>query len=141
LVDANLQAERITAIKAETRTAGVDLVLNARVDVFIHREGSAEEQALEGLRRALLYKQAGADCIYPILLGDEATISAFVQAVGPINVNLRPGGPLTLRRANELGVRRVSYAVSLFRAAVAALERVAGEIHAEAEDLYAPSAR
>jgi 2-methylisocitrate lyase-like PEP mutase family enzyme len=128
LVDADLQAERIATIKGASRAAGVDLVLNARVDVFIHRQGGAEEQAAEGLRRATLYRQAGADCVYPILLGDEATISAFVQAVGPVNVNLRPSGPLSLQRAAALGVRRVTYAASLFRETMAALERIALEV-------------
>jgi len=131
LVDAELQAERIAAVKAASRAAGVDLCLNARVDVFIHRRGSLEEQADEGLRRAALYREAGADCVYPIVLSDEAIISAFVQAVGPINVNLRHGGPLSLQRAAALGVRRVTYAASMFREAMASLERLATEVHAE----------
>src|SRR5207253_9148545 len=36
LVDADKQAERLAAVKAASRHLGVDLVLNARVDVFIH---------------------------------------------------------------------------------------------------------
>jgi 2-methylisocitrate lyase-like PEP mutase family enzyme len=137
LIDLAVQAERIAAIKAASRASGVDLVLNARVDVFIQRQGSFEEQVAEGLRRAALYHAAGADCIYPILLSDEAAITSFVQAVGIINLNLRPGGSLTLQRAAALGVRRVSYATSLFREAMTALERLAGEIHAEMTNLPA----
>jgi len=135
LVDASAQAERITALKAASRAAGVDLVLNARVDVFIHRLGMPEEQAAEGLRRARLYHEAGADCVYPILLSDESTIAAFVDAVGPINVNLRPNGPLSLQRAAALGVRRVTYAGSLFRETLSSLERLAGDLHVESEAL------
>jgi 2-methylisocitrate lyase-like PEP mutase family enzyme len=131
LVDAATQVERIAAIKEAGRAAGVDLVLNARVDVFIQRQGSFEAQVAEGLNRARLYHDAGADCIYPILLSDEAVIPQFVAAVGPINLNLRPGGPLSLQRAAALGVRRVSYATSLFRAAMSSLEALAGQIHAE----------
>lgn len=137
LVDASRQAERLAAIKEASRPSGVDLVLNARVDVFIQRLGTFEEQVAEGLRRARLYREAGADCVYPILLSDEAAISAFVQAVDVINLNVRPGGPLSLRRAAELGVRRVSYATSLFRATMASLEQLAGEIHQEARSLPA----
>ncbi len=129
------QAERIAALKDAARAAGVDLVLNARVDVFIHRIGTPEEQASDGLRRARLYKDAGADCVYPILLADEALIPRFVEAVGTINVNLRPGGALTLQRAASLGVRRVSYAVSLFRDTLSHLERVAGDLKAETDSL------
>jgi 2-methylisocitrate lyase-like PEP mutase family enzyme len=135
MVDAAAQAERIAALRAASRAAGVDLVLNARVDVFIHRLGTAEEQAKEGLRRALLYHEAGADCIYPILLGDEAAISRFVQAVDVINVNLRPGGPLSLRRAAELGVRRVSYAGSIFQEAMSATERLVADLRAQSAEL------
>ena len=135
LVDADAQAERIAALKTASGSAGVDLVLNARVDVFVQRRGSFEEQVAEGLRRARLYKDAGADCVYPILLSDETAIAAFVEAVGPINLNVRPGGPLSLQRAAELGVRRVSYATSLYRAAMASLESLATSIKGEVATL------
>jgi 2-methylisocitrate lyase-like PEP mutase family enzyme len=135
LTEAELQADRIAALRAAGKAAGVDLVLNARVDVFIQRQGTPEEQAAEGLRRAQLYRRAGADCVYPILLGDEAMIRQFVQAVEVINVNLRPGGALTLQRAAELGVRRISYAVSLYRETMAYLARLTDEVKAEADKL------
>jgi 2-methylisocitrate lyase-like PEP mutase family enzyme len=132
LVAAERHAERLSALKAAARALGVDLVLNARVDVFIHRLGPPDEQLAEGLQRARLYRQAGADCIYPIILSDDAMIAAFVEAVGVVNVNLRRGGPLSLQRAAELGVRRVSYATSLFRETLTAVERIMGEVKAEA---------
>jgi 2-methylisocitrate lyase-like PEP mutase family enzyme len=135
LVDAQAQAERIAALKATSRAAGVDLVLNARVDVYIHRLGTIEEQTAEGLKRARLYKEAGADCIYPILQSEEAVLSQYVQAVGPINVFVRQNGPLSLHRAAAIGVRRVSYATSLFRAAMTHLEGLATQIHDEATAL------
>lgn len=135
LVDADLQAQRIAAVKDASRAAGVDLFLNARVDVFIHRVGSPEEQVAEGLRRARLYREAGADCVYPIVLSDETVISSFVQAVGLINVMLRHGGPLSLQRVAALGVRRVTYATSTFRETMAALERLANEVQAEVTTL------
>jgi 2-methylisocitrate lyase-like PEP mutase family enzyme len=137
LVDADAQSDKIAALIDAGRAIGVPLVLNARVDVFIHRQGTFEEQVEEGLRRARLYKQAGADCIYPIILGDSAAISRFVDAVGPVNVNLRPGGQLTLQAVAALGVRRVSYAASIFRATMTSLEQLAGELRAEVEGLPA----
>jgi 2-methylisocitrate lyase-like PEP mutase family enzyme len=135
MVEAERQAERVAALKAAARSAGADLVLNARVDVFIHRIGTPEEQAAEGLRRAALYRDAGADCVYPILLGDEAVISEFVAKNQVVNVNLRPGGALTLERAASLGVRRVTYAASLFSSTMAALENLANQIHGEMSGL------
>ncbi len=140
MLDPQRQAECIAAIKSESRNAGVDLVLNARVDVFVHRQGSLQDQAAEGLRRAHLYHEAGADCIYPITLADEAIIADFVAAVGPINVNLRPGGPLTLRAMAALGVRRISYAASLFREAMSTLEGHAMDIRAQTVALPGPPA-
>jgi 2-methylisocitrate lyase-like PEP mutase family enzyme len=135
MVDAAQQAERIAALKDASHSAGVDLVINARVDVFIHRQGTQEEQAEDGLRRARLYKDAGADCVYPIILSDETVIARFVEAVGTINVNLRPGGALTLAKVAALGVRRVSYAASIFRDTMTSAERLAAAIHDEAVQL------
>jgi 2-methylisocitrate lyase-like PEP mutase family enzyme len=135
LIDAEAQAGRIAALKDAGRSAGADLVLNARVDVFIQRQGSLDEQVDEGLRRARLYRDAGADCIYPILQADEAILARFIEAVGAINVNLRPGGQLTLQRAAAIGVRRISYATSLFRAAMGTVEQLAAQIHDEAAAL------
>jgi 2-methylisocitrate lyase-like PEP mutase family enzyme len=135
LVDADRHAERVRALKDAARAQGVDLVLNARVDVFIQRKGTPDEQLSEGLRRARLYRQAGADCIYPILVADEPSIAAFVDAVGVVNVNVRRGGPLTLQGLSALGVRRVSYTASLFRDALAAVEGFLGEIKAQADSV------
>lgn len=132
LVDADQHAQRLTAVKAAAARAGIDLFLNARVDTFVRRVGSPEEQRREGLRRARLYRDAGADCIYPITLADEETIAELVEAVGVVNINVRRGGPLTLERLRSLGVRRVTYASSLFRDTVSALEKIGREIQAEA---------
>jgi 2-methylisocitrate lyase-like PEP mutase family enzyme len=130
LVEAEQQAETLTAFKAAARAAGVDLVLNARVDVFIRRVGTPAEQLAEGIRRGKLYREAGADCLYPIGLADEALIAAFVQGVGcPVNINARRGGA-PLSRLAALGVRRVTYATTLFRESLAMVEQMANELQA-----------
>jgi 2-methylisocitrate lyase-like PEP mutase family enzyme len=130
LVEAEQQAETLTAFKAAARAAGVDLVLNARVDVFIRRVGTPAEQLAEGIRRGKLYREAGADCLYPIGLADEALIAAFVQGVGcPVNINARRGGA-PLSRLAALGVRRVTYATTLFRESLAMVEQMASELQA-----------
>ena len=91
------QARRIAGIKA-----GADLVVNARIDVHI-RGGTTDE----GLDRARAYREAGADCVYPIGVADEPTIAAYVETGAPVNLLLRPGAPPVARLA-ELGVARVS---------------------------------
>ncbi len=131
LLEAEPFAAQIAEIKSAARGAGVDLFLNARVDVFIRKLGTPEEQLAEGLRRARLYKQAGADCIYPITLNDREIIAAFVEAIGAINLNLRRCGPLSLQDVADLGVRRVSYSTSTFREALATVEQAAQAIKTE----------
>ncbi len=97
LVPADRHAARIARLKESG-----DLVLNARVDV--HLRGGRTSEALE---RARAYADAGADCVYPIGVADEATIAAFVELGVPVNVLLRPGAPPIARLA-ELGVARIS---------------------------------
>jgi 2-methylisocitrate lyase-like PEP mutase family enzyme len=128
VIDADLQAERIAQLRAAANSLGVPLVINARVDVFVQRLGTPEEQLAEGLRRARLYREAGADCVYPILLSDPAAIREMVAATDVVNINVRQGGPIDLDGARELGVRRVSYATSLFRDTMTWLESALTEL-------------
>lgn len=128
LVPAEEHAERLAAVVAAARAEGVPLVLNARVDVFIARLGEPEEQLAEGLRRAHLYRAAGADCIYPIALRDEDALATMVAAVGPVNAMMRRGGPLSVARLAEIGVRRVTYATSMFRETIEFVEQMAQDV-------------
>src|SRR5215510_9974129 len=57
LADADRHAERIASIRAAARTRGFNPVINARVDVHLHK-GPMQE----GLKRARKYFDAGADC-------------------------------------------------------------------------------
>jgi 2-methylisocitrate lyase-like PEP mutase family enzyme len=118
-VDADVQAGRLGAVKEAGRAAGVDLVLNARVDT---------PDLDEALRRARLYVAAGADCVYPINLSEHDAIRSFVAELdAPVNVLVRPGSP-TLAELEALGVARVSFGPGLQRVALGALERFLGRI-------------
>ena len=120
LLQADDQAQRIADVKAAGRAAGVDIVLNARVDVFIREVGAPETRMDEALRRAQRYVEAGADCVYPIWLADEAEIATFVAGVAaPVNIYARDAAP-SVGRLAELGVRRVTFGTGLFRAAMRA---------------------
>lgn len=129
LVDAEGQAKRLSAIKAAARAVGVGLVLNARVDTFILRAGTREEQLAEGIRRGKLYLEAGADCIYPIGVIDESILAALVEAIGPINAMMINGRSPSLARLKEIGVRRVTYATTIFRELYTQLDSVAAGIY------------
>jgi 2-methylisocitrate lyase-like PEP mutase family enzyme len=108
LVDPDRQAERIAAIKAAARARGFNPVINARVDVHVHK-GPIEE----GLKRARKYLDAGADCIYPIFLSDAAAVPKYV-AIGPTNIMYAPGS-IPLGELARLGVARISVGPFLFR--------------------------
>jgi 2-methylisocitrate lyase-like PEP mutase family enzyme len=113
LTDPERHAERLAAIKQAGRDAGVDVVLNARVDVFL-RGGELDE----AVRRGRMYAEAGADCVYPILVRGQDAIRRLVKEVeAPVNVLVMPGG-LKLAELAQLGVARVSFGDGLMRVAM-----------------------
>lgn len=123
LADATAHAERIAAVKEAGRAAGVDLVLNARLDAHLHGAGVEES-----LARARRYVAAGADCVYPILLEDEAALARHVAEAGaPVNALLRPGSP-SARRYEALRIARISTGGALAQHAYGALGRAAGSL-------------
>ena len=126
LAEAERQTERLAAIKKAGRDAGVDIVLNARVDVFLH-DGDAAAQLDEAVRRGRLYARAGADCVYPIGAHGRDAIRRLAEEVGaPLNVLVMPGG-LTLAELAELGVARASFGSGLMRTAMEAAAREAAD--------------
>lgn len=132
LVEVGEHAQRVAAVRRAVDASGVPLVINARTDAFILRKGTKEDQIAQSIDRGNRYLDAGADCVYPIGMLDEAAIEALVRSIrGPINVMKLPGSP-PLARLAELGVRRVSYASTLFRGLMAELERTAAAIRVEA---------
>lgn len=134
LVPAHLQAERIAALKEASRRAGVALVINARVDSLFHRVGTPGEQIAEVARRAKVYSEAGADCIYPFGFYDEQVTRAVMRAVdAPVNI-LAWRHPLSLAQLAGIGVRRVTFASGLYRDLVAPLKDTAAALRAS----YAP---
>jgi 2-methylisocitrate lyase-like PEP mutase family enzyme len=131
LVSAETQATRLADIKTNARRLGVDIVVNARVDLFIQRRAERPADLLpEAIERAQRYVDAGADCVYPIALNDEALIGAFVDAVqAPVNILARKAPPLN--QLATLGVARVSLAGDLFRVGLAAVQQRLAAVAAE----------
>ena len=125
MVDAESQAKRLAAIKGAGRDAGVDVVLNARVDVFLH-DGEADE----AVRRGRLYADAGADCVYPIGVKGRDAIRRLVEEIGaPLNILAVPGG-LSHAELGELGVARVSFGSGLMHIAMDAAAEQASRYRA-----------
>jgi len=122
------QIENVKAIRKLGETVGVPVVINARTDALRFAEGTEEAQFKEAIRRATAYRDAGADCVYPMGLIDAASIARFVKALDfPINVMVRKGLP-PVGELERLGVARVSFGPSPSYAAMGLLKRAAKEV-------------
>lgn len=128
LVDSARQAERIGRLRAAALDAGVRLVINARIDVYLRGTGTLEERTDEAIRRGRAYLDAGADCVYPIMLTDGRQIARLVDALSaPVNVILRPGSP-SVDELARMGVRRISVGGGLAHRIDVEIERMAREL-------------
>jgi 2-methylisocitrate lyase-like PEP mutase family enzyme len=110
--------EQVAMIRA-IREAVPGLVLNARVDVFIHGTGGIDET----VERGNAYLAAGADCVYPIACPVPAVADLARRIDGPINVLVIPGMPEPYELQN-LGVARMTWGSGLATAAYAEVVRV-----------------
>jgi 2-methylisocitrate lyase-like PEP mutase family enzyme len=128
-VDAGENAERLRAVRQAATEAGVEIVLNARIDV-LRLDGDRRELFEDAVQRARLYLQAGADCVFPIRLADDGLIGEFVRRVeGPVNI-VGAGAP-PLARLAQLGVARISFAGFLMNQLYGAHEAKLSEIATE----------
>jgi 2-methylisocitrate lyase-like PEP mutase family enzyme len=111
--------DQVDAIRA-IRSAVPELVINARVDVFLQQAGDVDA----AVARADAYLAAGADCIYPILCPVE-TIGELARRIdGAINVLAQAGSPGP-RELESLGVARMTWGSGLASLAYAEAARVA----------------
>ncbi|HYA54692.1 MAG TPA: isocitrate lyase/phosphoenolpyruvate mutase family protein [Thermoplasmata archaeon] len=128
LVRLATQLRRIDAVRHAAAEKGIPLVLNARTDAFREAPGDEGERMREAIRRASAFRDAGADCVYPMGLTAAGSIATFVEALHcPVNVMIRPGLP-PLAELERLGVRRVSFGPAASYATMGLLKRVAREI-------------
>jgi 2-methylisocitrate lyase-like PEP mutase family enzyme len=122
------QVENVKAIRKLGETVGIPLVINARTDALRYAEGDEGARFKEAVRRATAYRDAGADCVYPMGLVDATSIANFVKALDfPINVMVRKGLP-PISELQRLGVARVSFGPSPSYAAMGLLKRAAKEV-------------
>jgi 2-methylisocitrate lyase-like PEP mutase family enzyme len=122
------QTEPLRAAREAARASGVDIVINARTDVYLFQVGAPETRFDLAVARARSYRAAGADCVFVPGVIDVPTIAALVGAVGgPLNVMAMPGAPRA-SELGELGVARVSVGPGLAQAALAATRQAALEL-------------
>ncbi len=120
LVPLDEQMEAIGAIRA----AVPELVLNARVDVFLRIGGDVDE----AVARGNAYLAAGADCVYPILCPPVSIAELARRIDGPMNVLAGDGVP-AVSDLQDLGVARLTWGGGLAAIAYeAAVRAVAAEL-------------
>jgi 2-methylisocitrate lyase-like PEP mutase family enzyme len=105
LVELDEQVETIAAIRA----AVPELVINARVDVFL---GIGRGDVDEAVERANAYLGAGADCTYPILAPVDSIAVLARRIDGPMNVLVQKGTP-DPAELQALGVARLTWGSGL----------------------------
>jgi 2-methylisocitrate lyase-like PEP mutase family enzyme len=100
----SLLADKIRAI----RQLGRDIFINVRTDVYLRGLAPEGERVAEVLKRAALYKEAGADCLFVPGICKTDEIKAVAASAGlPLNVMDWPGLPSN-DELHQLGVTRFS---------------------------------
>nr|BFE81806.1 hypothetical protein GCM10020093_044070 [Planobispora longispora] len=115
MIDIAEQADFLAAVREAAVSLNVDLVVNARTDSFLRRSGPPEAQLTATLDRGARYLAAGADCVYPLGVGDPGVIRVLTEGIpGPVNVAYGLG-KLSLAELAALGVARVTFGPALQR--------------------------
>jgi 2-methylisocitrate lyase-like PEP mutase family enzyme len=131
LADISLQKEKIRAVAEAAEHIGIDFVLNARTDVFLHAIGAPETRIAHTVERLNAYREAGAACLFAPGVVKIETIAHLVKGVtGPLNVLATPGVP-SVAELERAGVARLSVGSGPMRAAMGLLTRMAQQLRDE----------
>lgn len=117
-------AERLAAVRSAAGQAGVDIVVNARIDAYLH---SGPNSTADVIARARQYLDAGADCVYPISTTDPLVVRDLVEQLdAPVNANVAGEG--TIADLAAAGASRISIGPMAFRSAMATLDQIAAQM-------------
>lgn len=126
IYEANLAAERVAAAADAAQALPFAFTLTARAENFLHGKADLDDT----IRRLRAFEEAGADVLFAPGLPDLAAVRAVCAAVSkPVNfmVGIR-GKSFTVAELEAAGVRRISFATSLFRAAMGGMMDAGKEI-------------
>jgi 2-methylisocitrate lyase-like PEP mutase family enzyme len=126
LYDLGHATERVAAAAAAARAVGFPFTLTARTESFLRGNPSLNDT----ITRLQAFEKAGADVLMAPGLPDLAAVRAVCAAVSkPVNFMAGiKGKSFTVAALAEAGVRRISLATSLYRAAMTALLEAAREV-------------
>jgi 2-methylisocitrate lyase-like PEP mutase family enzyme len=126
LFDLEHARDRIAAAAEAARGVGVPFVLTARAENFLRGNPDLDDT----IRRLVAFEAAGADVLMAPGLPDLAAVRAVCAAVSkPVNfmAGIR-GKSFTVADLAKAGVKRISLATSLYRAAMTGLLNAATEV-------------
>ncbi|NML37318.1 isocitrate lyase/phosphoenolpyruvate mutase family protein [Chitinophaga sp. G-6-1-13] len=129
------QCEKIATIRKVADDLGVRLFINARTDVYFNPD--IKNPVEEVLIRAEAYADAGADCIYPILVKTYEEVEEIAEK-SPLPINVLLIEPIRdLQRLQAAGVARVSLGPLLFSLALTKIRDSAAALKQhKTEDLF-----
>ena len=121
LVPTSVAATRIADLRRAADRVGIAVVINARTDVYLYDGGDGTPEVIS---RARAYFDAGADCVYPVRLGEPALARRVVEELdgAPVNAN---ADVTTIDDIRESGASRISIGPSAFFRAYSALDTIA----------------
>jgi 2-methylisocitrate lyase-like PEP mutase family enzyme len=126
LYDVGQATERVAAAAQAARSLPVPFTLTARAENFLRGNPSLDDT----IARLQAFERAGADVLFAPGLPDLAAVRAVCAAVSkPVNfmVGIR-GKSFTVAELQAAGVKRISLATSLYRAAMTGLVAAAREV-------------
>jgi 2-methylisocitrate lyase-like PEP mutase family enzyme len=126
IFDLALATERVAAAVEAARALPFPFTLTARAENYLHGRPDLDDT----IERLQAYERAGADVLFAPGLPDLAAVRTVCASVGkPVNfmVGIR-GRSFSVAELAQAGVRRVSLATSLYRAAMTGLAEAAREI-------------
>jgi len=121
--------DRIAAAAEAARKTPCGFVLTARAENYLHGRADLDDT----IRRLQAYEQAGADVLFAPGLPDLDAVRTVCQSVSrPVNFMVgMKGRSFPIQVLEAAGVRRISLATSLYRAALTGFLAAAREIRNE----------
>jgi len=131
LYDVRLAVERIAAAAQAARALPFPFILTARAHNWLYANPSLDET----ISRLQAFARAGADVLFAPGLPDLAAVRAVCAAVSkPVNFMAGiKGKSFSVGELAAAGVRRISLATSLYRAAMTGLLEAAREVQASGQ--------
>lgn len=126
IYDFEQAVERVAAAVEAVKSSSAPFILTARCENFLHGHPDLDDT----IKRLQAFEKAGADVLFAPGLPDLKAVRAVCASVSkPVNFMVGiPGLSFSVPELQEAGVRRISLATSLHRAAMSGAYNAAREI-------------